>query len=506
MNLLDHAYTFLIKKRLTSFNPYQSDYLEIQKKILFDIIATASDTQWGTEHQYSSIKTIQDFQERVRPQVYEDIFPYIKRMMEGEADVLWPGITHWFSKSSGTTNARSKFIPVPKISLDDGHFKAGMHEFGMYVTKYPDTQILSGKSLSIGGSYSQVRTNPDIFCGDISAVVMKNLPIWAEYARSPKLDTALMSEWEEKLDKMAEESMKENVTSIVGVPTWTVILIRKVLEKTGKQNIFEVWPNLEVFFHGAVSFAPYKKLFEELIPKPNMHYMEAYNASEGFFAIQDDFSTSGEMLLLCDCGVFYEFIPMSDFGKENPQVLTLADVKVNENYALVITTNGGLARYIIGDTISFTTLSPYRIKITGRTKHCINAFGEEVMVHNTDTAIAYACQMTDAIISEYTVAPVFMEGTHRGRHEWVVEFEREPADLEEFKNILDTTLRSVNSDYDAKRHKDIALAPLALHPVPLGTFYTWMQSRNKLGGQHKVPRLSNSREYVEEILNQTSNV
>lgn len=500
MNLIGTTTKWFFKSRLREIEALKKNPAKAQEKILHEIIDIAKDTEWGKKYNYSSILNIYDFQKNVPISSYEDLFPFISRMMEGERNILWPGLISWFAKSSGTTNARSKFIPVSKESLEDCHFKAGKDELILYIKNNPNTGVFDGKSLFVGGSFNQTKSNPDIFCGDISAIMMKNLPLWGEYLRTPSLKTALMSDYEKKIEQMAEEASKENVVSIAGVPTWINLIIKRVVEKKGVKNIFEVWPNLEVFFHGAVSFAPYEKLFEELLPSKNMHYMEAYNASEGFFAMQDDIDKKGEMLLIPDYGVFYEFIPMNEFNSKNPKVLTMADVEVDKNYALVISTNAGLWRYIIGDTVSFTSLFPHRIKITGRTKHFINAFGEEVVVHNTDTAIAKACKATKALLSEYTVAPIYMGNSKNGAHEWIIEFEKEPDSIENFKTILDESLRSVNSDYDAKRYKDIALSFPKINIAPKGTFYTWMKSRQKLGGQNKVPRLSNSREYVDEIL------
>ncbi len=490
-----------MKSRLLEIENLKRDPVQAQKKVFIDLVNHGENTKWGIEHQYSNISSIADFKKNVPISSYEDLFPYIERMLKGEINVLWPSQISWFAKSSGTTNARSKFIPVSKESLEDCHFQGGKDELALYIKNFPETKLFSGKSLCVGGSLEETNKDEEIFCGDVSGIIMKNLPLWAQYLRTPSLQTALMSEWEEKIDKLARESSKENVTSIAGVPTWTIILIRKVLEQTGAKDIFEVWPNLEVFFHGAVSFEPYREIFKELFPRPDMRYMEAYNASEGFFAIQDDLSRNSEMLLMPDYGVFYEFIPMSFFNKSNPDTLTIGEVELGVEYAIVISTNGGLWRYVIGDTVMFTSLYPHRIKITGRTKHFINAFGEEVVVHNTDNAIKEACNKTNAVIKEYTVAPVFMEGGDRGYHEWIIEFEKEPEDLGLFQKYLDEHLRSINSDYDAKRYKDIALSTLIIKVAPTGTFYTWMKSRGKLGGQHKVPRLSNDRKYVEEILN-----
>ena len=500
MSIIRTAITWLFKPRLAEVEVLKSDPVSAQERTLFDIISRARGTEWGRKYGFDSIKTIAEYQSRVPLSSYEDLEPYISRMMKGEEDILWPGKISWFSKSSGTTNARSKHIPVSKQALKDCHFKAGKDQLALYIRSYPDTQVLSGKSLFVGGSLSRVNEGLDIYCGDVSAVLMKNLPVWGEYLRTPRLETALLSDYEEKIERLARETSRENVTSIAGVPTWTSILIKKVVELNNAKDIFDVWPNLEVFFHGAVAFAPYRELFRELLPRDSMRYMETYNASEGFFAVQDDPSRDGEMLLMPDYGIFYEFIPMSEFGREDARVCTMAEVELNKNYALVISTNAGLWRYVIGDTVSFTTLFPHRIKITGRTKHFINAFGEEVVVHNADTAIRSACEYTGASITDYTAAPIYMAEGKRGGHEWVVEFERAPDSLERFAEKLDAVLREVNSDYDAKRYKDIALAPPVVHAAPAGTFYEWMRSRGKLGGQHKVPRLSNTREYVEELV------
>lgn len=499
MNLIHAILKLPIKYRLSEIERIEKNPGKAQEKVLLSLLKSAQNTEWGKKYKYNSIKNIEEFQKNVPINSYEDLSPFISRMMTGEQNILWPGNITWFSKSSGTTNARSKFIPVSKESLRDCHIKAGRDELYLYIRNNPDTKILKGKSLCVGGSFTKINKNPDIFCGDVSAVMMKHMPLLGKYLRTPSLKTATLEDYEEKLEKLANEAISENVTNIAGVPTWTSLLIRKVLEKTGAKNIYEVWPNLEVFFHGAVSFLPYKKTFNELFPSPKMHYMEAYNSSEGFFAIQDDPSREGEMLLVPDYGVFYEFIPMNEFNSENPKIYTMSDVSIGKNYALVISTNSGLWRYIIGDTISFTTLFPHRIKITGRTKHFINVFGEEVMVHNTDTAIKEACDQTNASITDYTVGPIFMNNENKGGHEWIIEFENEPSSIEKFGEIIDISLRKINSDYDAKRYKDIALAPPIINVVPKGIFYEWMKKRGKLGGQNKVPRLSNTREYVEGI-------
>lgn len=498
LNFVSKIFGLFMTFRMEEITRIKQNPIPAQEALLLNIIQKASQTEFGKKYNFESIKNITDFQKKVPIHSYEDLFPFIQRMMRGESDILWPGIINNFSKSSGTT-ARSKFIPVSNDALENA-FKSGRDEVGLYLKNNPNSHLLDGKSIMIGGSGEIINEDPSIFCGDISAVYMHNLPVLGAYLRIPSLETATLSDYEVKLEKMAEETMTEDVRSLAGVPTWTILLIKKVVEKCNAKNILEVWPNLEVFFHGAVAFEPYRKVFKELIPKDDMNFMEAYNSSEGWFAIQDDPNLKGEMLLMPDYGVFYEFIPIHEFGKENAKTYTMADVSVGEDYALIISTNAGLWRYVIGDTISFTSTFPHRIKITGRTKHFINAFGEEVVVHNTDTAIKEACEETNATIMDYTVCPVFMSEEKSGGHEWVVEFEKKPESIEKFVDILDSTLRRVNSDYDAKRHKDIALKKLILHSVPPQTFYNWMKERGKLGGQNKVPRLSNSREYVEEIL------
>jgi hypothetical protein len=443
---------------------------------------------------------VREFQERVPVTTYEELYPYIERVMMGEQNLLWPSKIEWFAKSSGTTNARSKFIPVSPESLEDCHYKGGKDMLSIYVNLYPETKLFTGKGLSIGGSHRPSELNAKVNCGDVSAVIMQNLPIWAEAMRTPPLKVALMDKWEEKIEKMVELTVQENVTSMSGVPTWTYVLLKRILEVTGKNNILEVWPNLELFTHGAVAFGPYRQLFRELIPSDKMNYLEVYNASEGFFGIQDQAGTEDEMLLMLDYGVYYEFIPMDQFEEDNPKTLTLDQVELGKNYAIVISTNAGLWRYKIGDTIRFTSLSPYRIKISGRTKHFINAFGEEVIVENAEAAITKACDVTGAVITNFTAAPIFMESGKRGGHEWLIEFEKVPNNLKQFTYVLDETLREVNSDYDAKRQNDIALQGPVVHAAPQGTFMNWLRHKGKLGGQNKVPRLSNSREYLEEIM------
>jgi hypothetical protein len=474
---------------------------DVQEEILKKLVKTAKNTEFGKKYGFAGIDNYEKFRQQVPIHQYESLFPYIERRMKGEQNLLWPTDVKWFAKSSGTTNARSKFIPVSQEALDDCHFKGGKDLISIYVNNFPDSKMFSGKGLAIGGSHQINEYDPDAnsYYGDVSAVIMQNLPLWAQFVRTPALDVALMDNWEEKIDKMAEITSKENVTNLAGVPTWTILLIQKIKEIRQTDNILDIWPNLEVFFHGAVAFHPYRQLFQELIPKESMRYVETYNASEGFFGIQDQ-PDSDELLLMLDYGIYYEFIPYDELHKENPKVLSLGEVEVGENYAMIITTNSGLWRYNIGDTIKFTNLSPYRIKISGRTKHFINAFGEELIIENAENAITRACETTGAIIDNFTAAPVHFEGNDKGRHEWVIEFKKAPDSMDRFVLLLDETLRELNSDYDAKRFKDLALQLPLVHSADPGTFYKWMKKRGKLGGQNKVPRLSNSREYIDEIL------
>ncbi len=490
-----------MKKRIHQMELFIKYPHEVQDELLRKLLQTARGTEFGRKYDFSSIETYEQFRERVPVSSYEQMFPHIERLMRGEQNILWPSEIKWFSKSSGTTNARSKFIPVSTEALEECHFKGGKDLLSIYVNANPDTKIFDGRSLGVGGSYqlNEYDSSATSYYGDVSAVIMQNLPQWAEFIRTPSLDTALMTNWEEKIEKMAHETAEVNVTSIAGVPTWTILLIEKIVEAQQKKNITEVWPNLEVFFHGAVAFGPYRNLFKKLIPKPGMVYWETYNASEGFFGIQDQ-ANSEELLLMLDYGIFYEFIPVDELDNDNPHAVRLSDVQLGKNYAMVISTNAGLWRYNIGDTVKFTSLSPYRIKISGRTKHFMNAFGEEVIVENAETAITQACEATGAVISNFTAAPVYLEKGTRGGHEWIVEFTKKPASLETFVTTLDKTLRNINSDYDAKRTKDLALVKPVVHVAEEGTFYNWMKKRGKLGGQNKVPRLSNSREYVADIL------
>jgi hypothetical protein len=492
-------------KRISQIDLIRQYPYNVQQDTFNQLIARGKITEWGRKHNFSSIKSIEDFQKQSPLQYYEDIKPYIDRLRKGEQDLLWPGEIKWFAKSSGTTSDKSKFIPVSKDSLEKCHFRGGKDVLAIYTNNYPESKIFKGKGLTLGGSHKIDNYSNQSYYGDLSAILIENLPFWTDFIRTPSQEVALLDKWEEKLDRITNETLLENVTSISGVPSWNLVMIKHLLDYTGKKSLLEIWPNLELFNHGGVSFTPYKEQFEKLIPSPEMHYLEAYNASEGFFAIQDNPLDPG-LLLMLDYGIFYEFIPMDEFDSPNPQVLTIEDVEPNVNYAIVITTNSGLWRYIIGDTVKFTSKFPHKIIITGRTKHYINAFGEEVIIDNAENALKDACKKTDAVISDYTAAPVFMSEKEKGCHEWIIEFEKKPANQEEFNYFLDVALQNLNSDYEAKRYKDITLAKPKIHAAAKGTFYRWLEKKGKLGGQNKVPRLSNNRKYLDElleILNQT---
>jgi hypothetical protein len=499
MTIVNSIFTWIMKKRMHQIELFIKYPYDVQDEWFQTLISTAQHTEWGKKYDYSSIYNQDQFKERVPIQNYESLKPYIEKMMSGEQNVLWPSEIKWFAKSSGTTNDRSKFIPVSEESLEECHFKGGKDLLSMYCDNRPDARIFTGKCLVLGGSHQINQLNTDSCYGDLSAVLIKNLPFWAEFYRTPDMSIALMDNFEEKVEKIARVTIDVNVTNIAGVPTWNLVLAKRILEITGKNNLLEVWPNLEFYFHGAVNFNPYREQFKKLIPSDDMYYLETYNASEGFFGIQDQ-PNSEELLLMLDYGIYYEFLPMEDLHAENPKTLRLDQVQLNKNYALIISTNAGLWRYMIGDTIKFTSLSPHRIQITGRTKHFINAFGEELIIDNAEKGLAKACQETHAVIRDYTACPIYFEGDEVGGHEWIIEFEQKPDDIERFTDLLDQTLREVNSDYDAKRFKDMALRRPLLHIAPDGTFYHWMKNRGKLGGQHKVPRLANDRAYVDEIL------
>lgn len=474
--------------------------LERQDAIFKNLIRQGRYTEWGTEYGFGDINDWKDFNERVPISQYDDIKPFIHRMMFGQKNVLWPGQVKWFAKSSGTTADKSKYIPVSSENLKKSHFKSTWDVLTLLYFNKPDASIFSGKNLGMGGTVSQFDGFPETMIGDISGIMLKNSPQIGKTIQTPDTDTALISDWNVKINKFAEITMNEDLRSFSGVPTWAIVLFRHMLEISGKNNMLEIWPNIEVYLHGGVSFDPYRESFRKLFPSDDFSYLEIYNASEGFFGIQNDFGQD-DMLLMVDNEVFYEFIPFESYGANDQVVIQIEDVVINQNYVLVISTNSGLWRYVVGDTIKFTSTKPYKIKITGRIKHFINVFGEEVMVSNTDRAVSIACEKHDAHIEEYTVGPVFLRQGNKGGHQWLVEFDKEPADLAAFKKDLDITLQSINSDYEAKRFNDLALKELELLPLPKGTFYRWMEARGKLGGQNKVPRLSNSRDYLESILN-----
>ena len=499
MTFINSILSWVMKKRIHQIEFFMKYPHEVQEEWLQSLLLTSKQTEWGKKYDYKNLESVNDFKNRVPIQNYDSLKPYIERMLQGEQNVLWPSEIKWFAKSSGTTSDKSKFIPVSTESLEECHYKGGKDLLSIYCHNRPETQIFTGKCLVLGGSHQINPMNDETQYGDLSAVLIKNLPIWAEFHRTPELSIALMDNWEEKIEKMALSTIPVNVTNISGVPTWTIILAKRILEITGKNNLLEVWPNLELYFHGAVSFAPYREQFKKLIPNKDMYYLETYNASEGFFGIQDQ-DNSSDMLLMLDYGIYYEFIPMEEIEKEFPKSLDLSEVELNKNYAIVISTNAGLWRYMIGDTIKFTSLAPHRIVITGRTKHFINAFGEELIIDNAEQALVIACNATDAIIKDYTAGPIYFGEEASGGHEWIIEFEKMPNSTDDFKIKLDNALKSLNSDYEAKRRGDLALKFPTIHIARSNTFYEWMKMRGKLGGQHKVPRLSNNRQYLDELL------
>jgi hypothetical protein len=502
MAIISSVISWLIKKRIHQIELFKTYPIDVQEELIGKLISTARNTEWGKKYGYESISTVNEFKNRVPLSKYEDLEPIIRRLREGEQNLLWPEETKWFAKSSGTTAGKSKFIPMSQSSIEECHYKGGKDLISIYFNLYPESKLFEGKSLVMGGS-SQIQevSNASYYEGDLSAILMQNLPYWAEFMRTPSLSIALMDEWESKLELMVESTMKHDVTSLSGVPSWMLVLLKMILEKRGTDNILDVWPNLELFIHGGVSFDPYRKKYHEIIKSDKMVYLETYNASEGFFGIQDQ-KESHDMLLMLDYGIYYEFIPFENINDNNPDTVLLQDVEIGKNYAMVITTNSGLWRYVIGDTVTFTSKTPFRIRITGRTKLFINIVGEEVIIDNAEKAFSMACQRTGAVITEYTGSPRFfnIDGRDELSHEWLIEFETVPADFDFFKEAFDNALKSLNSDYEAKRYQNLVLKPPVIRSVPQGTFYQWMKKRNKLGGQNKVPRMSNDRKYVDDIL------
>jgi hypothetical protein len=498
LQIINSFATWILKKRIHQMELFLKYPHEVQEELLFSLMKSAEATQIGKKYDFTSIKNYTTFSERIPIATYEDLEPLIELTRKGEQNVFWPSHIKWFAKSSGTTNAKSKFIPVSTEALENCHYKASKDLLCLYLNNNENSELFVGKSLRLGGS-KQLYEDNNTFFGDLSAILIDNMPVWAEFSSTPSSKISLMGDWETKLPAIINETVNENVTSLAGVPSWMLVLLQKALETTGKSNLFEVWPNAEVYFHGGVSFEPYKEQYKKLFPKDSFKYYEIYNASEGFFAIQDQ-NGSDELLLMLDYGIFYEFIPMDTFGTLNQRVIRLNQVELHKNYALVITTNSGLWRYLIGDTIRFTSLNPYRIKVTGRTKHHINVFGEELMVENTDSALAKTCKGFNCEMIDYTVAPIFMKDNQKGAHEWIIEFKNPPEDIAKFSQALDENIQALNSDYEAKRYNNMTLNRLVLHVARPHLFYDWLKQQDKLGGQHKVPRLSNERTYLESLL------
>jgi hypothetical protein len=501
MKLISPTISKLVRLRYSRIEEWMSNPITAQREILQDLVTHGQHTAFGRKYNFKSLFTIKTFKEAVPIHEYDDIKPWIEKLMHGEQNQLWDSPVNWFAKSSGTTSDKSKFIPVTEENLEDCHYQAGKDVLTLYYHFNPESNLLTGKGLVIGGSHQVSQLNEELFFGDLSAVLMQNMPMWGHWIRTPELAIALLDEWEKKIESLAQSTIIENVTSVSGVPTWTQVLIKRILEITGKNNMQEVWPNLELYMHGGVSFTPYKQSFKKLLGD-GIRYMEMYNASEGFFAAQDNLDEEG-MLLFLSHGIFYEFMPVEEYGKADAKTIGLNKVELGKQYALVISTNSGLWRYLVGDTIQFTSLFPFRIKVTGRLKHFINAFGEEVIVENADAAIALASERTGACVKDYTAAPIYFSEQSNGAHEWLIEFEKQPENLEQFVYELDSSLKNLNSDYEAKRQKNIALRMPVVHVLRQGIFNSWLKQKGKLGGQHKVPRLSNDRRYIDDILQMT---
>ena len=496
-SLYNSIASWILKKRIHQMELFKIYPKEVQNELLIELLKKAKDTETGIRYDFKGIKNYDNFRNNIPLSTYESIAPQIERCRNGTQNIFWSTPIKWFAKSSGTTNAKSKFIPVSTEALEDCHYKAGKDMLSIYFNNNPDSQLLSGKCLRLGGSHELYNEKNSHF-GDLSAIIIQNMPFWAELSSTPGHKTSLMSEWETKMEAIVAETIPEKVTSLAGVPSWMLILLQKVLKKTRSKNITDIWPNAEVYFHGGISFKPYKELYKNLFPKTEFKFYEIYNASEGFFGIQDR-NDADDLLLMLDYGIFYEFIPIKSVSADKEtQIIPLSEVKLNTNYELVITTNAGLWRYRIGDTVCFTSILPYRIQVTGRTKHHINAFGEELIIDNTERAISAVTQKTDSVVLNYSAAPIFMQSNSKGAHEWIVEFQKEPKDIELFSKLLDESLQKQNSDYEAKRNS--SLEKLHLHKAKPGLFYEWLSLKNKLGGQHKIPRLSNSRELLEELL------
>ena len=500
MPILNSIASWLMKKRMHQIELFIKYPIDVQMEWMYSLVRDASDTDYGRTFNFGEIQNYEDFKNNIPLNDYESLKSLIERTRRGEQNLLWHSEIKWFAKSSGTTD-KSKFLPVSQESLDGCHYNAGRDMVTLHCYNHPETQLFTGKNLALGGSFKEDSFGDyNSFHGDVSAIIIRNLPMWADFFRAPDVSIALMDEWESKLEQMALSMMNENVTSLAGVPSWMLVLLKRILNKKNASSIHEVWPNLEVYFHGGVSFTPYKEQFIDLFGNKNVNFMQLYNASEGFFGIQDQLK-SDEMLLMLDYGIFYEFLDIKDIGATNShkKVIHLDQVVVGVDYSMIITTNAGLWRYQLGDVIRFTSTNPYRFIITGRTKQHINVFGEELMVHNTDSAIASACEKTHAMVKDYTIAPVFMKN-NSGAHEWLIEFEKEPNSFDFFISVLDDSLKKQNSDYEAKRYNDFILQLPVVKKMPANSFYNWLKLNNKMGGQHKVPRLSNERKVLEEIL------
>lgn len=485
--------------RMKALDKHDAEGALLQQQVLQRLISSARNTEYGRNHKFENIKTYDDFVKNVPINTYEELKGDIDRMRHGESDILWPGTVKWYAKSSGTTNDKSKFIPVSPRGLKHLHYAGGTDAVVMYLKNNPKSRLFDGRSLILGGSHSPNYNLKNSLVGDLSSILIENINPLVNLVRVPKKSTALLSDFEVKREHIAEETCNKNVTNLSGVPSWMLSVLTRVMEITGKTHLEEVWPNLEVFFHGGVAFTPYREQYKQLITSPNMHYMETYNASEGFFGLQND-PTDSSMLLMLDYDCFYEFIPMDELDKPNPTIVPIWGVETGKNYAMVITTSCGLWRYMIGDTVVFTSMKPYKFFISGRTKYFINAFGEELIQDNAEKGLDYACQQTGAEVLEYSAAPVFMDGNAKCRHQWLIEFSKEPDDLDKFAEILDTKLQEINSDYEAKRYKNITLQPLEIVKARTGLFNDWLKSKGKLGGQHKIPRLSNHRDNIEQML------
>ena len=490
--------TWFLKKRIHQIDLFLKYPIDVQEELLKRLINKAKHTEIGNQFDFNSIKTYTDFAERIPITTYEDNESSYERARKGESNIFWPTPIKWFAKSSGTTNAKSKFLPVSNESLEECHYAASKDLLCLYLNNNPDSELFLGKSLRLGGSKELYKENGTVF-GDLSAILIDNMPFWAEFSSTPSNEVSLMPDWETKMQAIVDETINENVTSLLGVPSWVLVLLNQVIESTGRNNLFEIWPNLEVYFHGGVSFDPYLEQYKKLLPKNNFLYYETYNASEGFFAIQDR-NNRKELLLMLDYGIFYEFIPMDTYDSTKEIIIPLSEVKLGKNYAIVITSNAGLWRYKIGDTVRFTSINPYRIKVTGRTKHHINVFGEELIIENAEAALRKAAKLTHSEIVDYTAGPIFMEGKEKGAHEWIIEFKKYPDDIDTFNQLLDAFLQEVNSDYEAKRYRNITLKFPKIHTARKDLFKDWLKQNDKLGGQHKIPRLSNSREFLEELL------